>query len=83
MTRRRSVTGDYVVDIGSWCRRFTAVEVVAQGAPADVMAKVRDSLTGQYLTGMRQIPSVPKKRRKGTKKQADGCRATAPTIFRR
>jgi excinuclease ABC subunit A len=43
-------------------------QVVAQGTPAEVMANP-ESLTGQYLTGMRQI-DVPKTRRKGKKKQA-------------
>jgi excinuclease ABC subunit A len=36
-------------------------EVVAQGTPDDIMADP-DSLTGQYLSGMKQIP-LPRKRR--------------------
>ena len=39
-------------------------EMVAQGTPAQVMANPA-SLTGQYLTGFKQIPS-PKQRRKPT-----------------
>ena len=59
--------GEYVVDMGPGAGEHGGL-VVAQGTPAEVMANP-ESLTGQYLTGMRQI-EVPKKRRKGKKKQA-------------
>ena len=58
---------EYVVDMGPGAGEHGG-KVVAQGLPAEVMANP-DSLTGQYLTGMRQI-EVPKTRRKGKKKQA-------------
>ncbi len=59
--------GEYVVDMGPGAGEHGGL-VVAQGTPAEVMANP-ESLTGQYLTGMRQI-EVPKTRRKGKKKQA-------------
>ncbi len=58
---------EYVVDMGPGAGEHGG-KVVAQGAPGEVMANP-ESLTGQYLTGMRQI-EVPKTRRKGKKKQA-------------
>ena len=57
---------EHVVDMGPGAGEHGG-HVVAQGTPADVMASP-ESLTGQYLTGMRQI-EVPKTRRKGKKKQ--------------
>ncbi len=54
------LTADYVVDMGPGAG-IHGGEVVAQGTPAQVMANP-DSLTGQYLTGMRQI-EVPGTRR--------------------
>ena len=53
-------TADHVVDIGPGAG-IHGGEIVAQGTPEQVMASPR-SLTGQYLTGMLQIP-VPQKRR--------------------
>ena len=58
------LTADYVVDMGPGAGVHGG-EVVAQGTPAQVMANPA-SLTGQYLTGFKQIPS-PKQRRKPTK----------------
>jgi excinuclease ABC subunit A len=55
---------DYVVDMGPGAGLHGGA-VVAEGTPEEVMANP-DSLTGQYLTGMRQIP-LPNKRRKATK----------------
>jgi excinuclease ABC subunit A len=52
---------DHVVDIGPGAG-IHGGRVVAQGTPEEVMASP-DSLTGQYLTGIRQIP-MPKQRRK-------------------
>ena len=42
-------------------------EVIAQGTPQDIM-KNPNSVTGQYLSGEKEIP-VPKKRRKGNGKK--------------
>jgi excinuclease ABC subunit A len=51
---------DYVIDMGP-AAGVHGGEVVAEGKPADIMASPR-SLTGQYLTGMRQV-MVPAARR--------------------
>jgi len=56
---------DYVVDMGP-AAGIHGGHVVASGTPEDIMA-APNSLTGQYLTGMKQIP-VPEKRRKGNGK---------------
>ena len=58
---------DYVIDMGPGAGVHGG-QLVAQGTPDQVMANSQ-SLTGQYLSGFRQIP-VPKTRRKGHKKQA-------------
>ena len=58
------LTADHVVDMGPGAGVHGG-EVVAEGTPEEVMANP-DSLTGQYLTGFRQIP-LPKERRKPTK----------------
>jgi excinuclease ABC subunit A len=58
------LTADHVVDMGPGAG-IHGGEVVAQGTPDAVMANP-DSLTGQYLTGFKQIPS-PKARRKPTR----------------
>ncbi|HEX4893360.1 MAG TPA: excinuclease ABC subunit UvrA, partial [Hyphomicrobiaceae bacterium] len=57
------LTADYVVDIGPGAGVHGG-EIVAQGTPAEIMANPA-SLTGEYLTGARQIP-LPKQRRKPT-----------------
>ncbi len=57
------LTADYVVDMGPGAG-IHGGEVVAEGTPAEVMANP-ESLTGEYLTGFRQIP-LPKERRKST-----------------
>ena len=51
---------DYLVDMGPGAG-IHGGKVVAQGTPAQVM-KVKESITGQYLAGMRSIP-VPTERR--------------------
>ena len=61
------LTADHVVDIGPGAG-IHGGEVVAQGAPEDIMAAPR-SLTGQYLSGARQIP-LPKERRTPEKGRA-------------
>jgi excinuclease ABC subunit A len=57
---------DYVVDMGPGAG-IHGGHVVAQGTPDAVMANP-ESLTGQYLTGMKQIP-LPAKRRPGHRGQ--------------
>jgi len=51
---------DHVVDIGP-AAGIHGGEVIAEGTPADIMANPR-SLTGQYLSGVREI-EVPDERR--------------------
>ena len=58
------LTADHVVDMGPGAGVHGG-EVVAEGTPDQVMANP-ESLTGQYLTGFKQIPS-PKQRRKPTR----------------
>jgi excinuclease ABC subunit A len=55
------LTADYVIDMGP-AAGIHGGEVVAEGAPADIMAAER-SLTGQYLIGARQVP-IPEERRR-------------------
>jgi len=59
------LSADYVIDMGPGAG-MNGGEVVASGAPADVI-RHPESLTGQYLSGRMQIP-VPKQRRRGTGK---------------
>ena len=54
------LTADHVVDMGPGAG-IHGGEVVAEGTPEDVM-RAPDSLTGQYLTGFKQIPT-PRSRR--------------------
>ncbi|MFV0367978.1 MAG: excinuclease ABC subunit UvrA [Hyphomicrobiaceae bacterium] len=61
------LTADHVVDIGPGAGVHGG-EVVAQGSPDDIMANP-DSLTGQYLSGARQIP-LPTTRRTQQKGKA-------------
>jgi excinuclease ABC subunit A len=58
------LTADHVVDIGPGAGVHGG-EIIAQGTPDDIMADPK-SLTGQYLSGARQIP-LPKQRRKPEK----------------
>ncbi|HMN74263.1 MAG TPA: excinuclease ABC subunit UvrA, partial [Rhodoblastus sp.] len=57
------LTADHVVDVGPGAG-IHGGRVVAEGTPDDIMANP-NSLTGQYLTGAREV-SVPRKRRKPT-----------------
>lgn len=59
-------TADYLVDMGPGAGVHGG-SVVSAGTPAEVMADT-NSLTGQYLAGVKQI-EVPKSRRKGHKGQ--------------
>src|SRR5690606_31850562 len=54
---------DYLVDMGPGAGVHGG-QVVAAGTPEEVM-RAPESLTGQHLTRMRQIP-VPEQRRTGT-----------------
>ncbi|MEQ1717802.1 MAG: excinuclease ABC subunit UvrA, partial [Hyphomicrobium sp.] len=54
------MAADYLVDIGPGAG-IHGGEIVAQGSPQDIMDDPK-SLTGQYLTGARQV-SIPKQRR--------------------
>lgn len=56
---------DYLIDVGPGAGDQGG-EIVAAGTP-DEVAENEKSLTGQYLSGKRQIP-VPKERRKGNGK---------------
>ena len=56
---------DHVVDLGPGAGRLGGY-IVAQGTPQEVAA-VKESLTGQYLSGARVVP-VPTERRKGNGK---------------
>lgn len=57
-------TADYVIDMGPGAGEHGGM-IVAEGTPQQVMAASK-SLTGQYLTGKREVP-IPAKRRKGHK----------------
>ncbi|MFO1169212.1 MAG: excinuclease ABC subunit UvrA [Rhodoblastus sp.] len=57
------LTADHVVDVGPGAG-IHGGQVVAEGTPADIMSNPK-SLTGQYLTGAREV-AVPRKRRKAT-----------------
>jgi len=67
---------DYVFDIGPGAGVHGG-EVVAHGTPADVMAS--GSLTGQYLSGKREI-AVPATRRKGNRKKLKVVKATGNNL---
>ncbi len=60
------LTADYVIDMGP-AAGIHGGHVVAEGKPADIMAEPK-SLTGQYLTGAREI-AVPQDRRPIGKKR--------------
>ena len=64
---------DYVIDLGPGAGRLGG-EVVAAGSAADV-AHTKDSLTGQYLSGRREI-AVPDVRRLGNGKKLSIKNAT-------
>ncbi len=59
---------DQVIDIGPYAG-VRGGNVMAQGT-AEEIAKIPDSITGQYLSGRKQIP-VPKKRRKSNGKSIE------------
>lgn len=55
-------SADYIVDIGPYAG-INGGKIIAQGSVEDII-KSKKSLTGQYLSGERNIP-IPKKRREG------------------
>jgi excinuclease ABC subunit A len=59
-------SADWLVDMGPGAGVHGG-HLVAEGTPEEVM-RAPESVTGQYLTGMRQIP-VPARRRRGHDKQ--------------
>ena len=59
-------TADYLIDIGPGAG-IHGGEIIARGTPEQVMAEPK-SLTGQYLTGAKEV-AVPTKRRPGRKDQ--------------
>ncbi|WP_108663123.1 excinuclease ABC subunit UvrA [Acuticoccus kandeliae] len=61
------LAADYVLDVGPGAGVHGG-EIVAQGTPAEVIANP-NSLTGQYLSGAREIP-LPEKRRAKKKGRA-------------
>ncbi|MEK7451876.1 MAG: excinuclease ABC subunit UvrA, partial [Patescibacteria group bacterium] len=65
---------DYVFDIGPGAGEYGG-EVIAEGTAAQIK-KNKQSLTGQYLSGVRSIPT-PKKYRKGNGKSIEIVGATA------
>ncbi|MFA5828973.1 MAG: excinuclease ABC subunit UvrA [Candidatus Gracilibacteria bacterium] len=56
------LASDYILDIGPGAGKDGG-QVIAAGTPAEIM-KNPNSITGQYLSGKKEI-SIPKKRRKG------------------
>lgn len=59
-------SADHVIDVGPGAGVHGGY-IVAQGTPEDIMA-CEESITGQYLSGRKQIP-VPKQRRSGNGKK--------------
>ena len=68
---------DYVFDIGPGAGVHGG-QVVAQGTPQEIMDN-KASITGQYLTGAREI-AVPSKRRKGKGKKLTVVKATGNNL---
>ena len=68
---------DYVFDIGPGAG-IHGGRVVSHGVPAAIAADPA-SITGQYLTGAREI-AVPKRRRKGNKKKLKVVKATGNNL---
>ncbi len=68
---------DYVFDIGPGAG-VRGGQVVSQGTPQEVAADAA-SITGQYLSGSREIP-IPAKRRKGKGKTVKVVKATGNNL---
>ncbi len=65
------LTADHVIDMGP-AAGIHGGRIIAQGAPAQI-EKNKDSITGAYLTGAREI-AIPDKRRWINKKRTIGVR---------
>ncbi|WP_029937416.1 excinuclease ABC subunit UvrA [Sphingomonas sp. UNC305MFCol5.2] len=70
-------TADYVIDMGPGAGVHGG-EVVAHGSLEDVLAN-ENSITADYLTGRREVP-LPPKRRKGSGKKLTVHNATANNL---
>ncbi|MDE0589828.1 excinuclease ABC subunit UvrA [Halocynthiibacter sp. C4] len=68
---------DYVFDIGPGAGVHGG-KVVAKGTPEEIVSEA-SSITGQYLSGVREIP-VPAERRKGNGKHVKVCKATGNNL---
>ncbi|MEM7319578.1 MAG: excinuclease ABC subunit UvrA, partial [Pseudomonadota bacterium] len=68
---------DYVFDIGPGAGVHGG-QVVSQGTPSDI-ASDAGSITGQYLSGKREIP-IPSERRSGNKKSVSVVKATGNNL---
>ncbi|MBL4629010.1 MAG: excinuclease ABC subunit UvrA [Roseicyclus sp.] len=68
---------DYVFDIGPGAGVHGG-EIVAQGTPEEIIANPA-SITGDYLSGRREIP-IPATRRKGNKKKLSVVKATGNNL---
>lgn len=68
---------DYVFDIGPGAGVHGG-QVVAKGTPQEIM-DTAESITGQYLTGAREI-AIPAKRRKGKGKKLTVVKATGNNL---
>ncbi len=67
------LSADYILDIGPGAGKHGG-NVIAAGTPKEIMAD-KKSVTGQYLSGKKEIP-VPKTRRKGNGKSLEVLGAT-------
>jgi len=70
---------DWVVDLGPGAGEHGG-QVIAEGTPKQILAHPK-SLTGQYLSGRKQVP-VPKKRREGNGKSLKIVGASANNLKR-
>ncbi|MFT6426508.1 MAG: excinuclease ABC subunit A, partial [Celeribacter sp.] len=68
---------DYVFDIGPGAGVHGG-QVVAKGTPKQI-EKAKGSITGDYLTGKREVP-IPETRRKGNKKKIKVVNATGNNL---
>ncbi|MFC2044375.1 excinuclease ABC subunit UvrA [Chloroflexota bacterium] len=59
-------TADHIIDMGPGAGEHGG-QIIATGTVADI-TKAKDSITGQYLSGIRQIP-LPVKRRSGNDRE--------------
>ncbi|HLA07694.1 MAG TPA: excinuclease ABC subunit UvrA, partial [Anaerolineales bacterium] len=68
---------DWIIDLGPAAGEHGG-EVIAQGTPKQILAHPK-SLTGQYLSGRKQI-GIPKKRREGNGKSLKIIKASANNL---